>query len=63
MRARAFTHPSRNVGVAPAIRSWGRPRIPGRYRVAEAIGGTVTPGRTLSRAGAIHVFQHFAKGF
>lgn len=62
MRARAFMHPSRNVGMAPAIRKFGQPRIPGRYRVVESTGGSVTPGRTLSRFGAVRIFQHFAKG-
>ncbi|MFF4245197.1 hypothetical protein ACFYY2_12070 [Streptomyces sp. NPDC001822] len=49
--------------MTPAIRRWGQPRIPGRYRVVEAINGTLTPGRSLSRIDAIRTFQRFVKGF
>ncbi|MER6102429.1 hypothetical protein ABT115_08880 [Streptomyces sp. NPDC001832] len=57
-----FKHPPKNVQLGRAVRKWGQPPIPGRYRVTEAIGGSVTPGRTLSRFGAIRVFQHYVKG-
>ncbi|MFI8815696.1 MULTISPECIES: hypothetical protein [Streptomyces] len=62
MRARAFMHPRKNVQLGRAVRRWGQPHIPGRYRVAEAISGSVTPGRSLSRIGAIRTFQRFVKG-
>jgi hypothetical protein len=51
----------RNASIGPAIRKWGEPRIPGRYRVTEPVGGSLTGARTLSRRGAIRTFQHYAK--
>ncbi|MFK0231186.1 hypothetical protein ACIQUL_36080 [Streptomyces sp. NPDC090303] len=62
MPIRSLVHPHRNVSMDSAIRRWGRPRVPGRYRVVEAIGGSVTPGRSLSRIGAIRTFQRYVKG-
>ncbi|MGJ3559667.1 hypothetical protein ACR6C2_16990 [Streptomyces sp. INA 01156] len=49
------------LSVGPAIRKWGQPRIPGRYRVCSFISGSVTGSRTLSRRGAIRTYQHHAK--
>lgn len=62
MRARALMHPRKNVQLDRAGRRWGQPRIPGRYRVVEAATGSGTPGRSLSRLGAIRTFQRFVKG-
>jgi hypothetical protein len=59
-----FKHPSRGLALGPAIRRWGKPRIPGRYRVCDYVFGSVTGSRTLSRRGAIRTFQHRAgRGF
>jgi hypothetical protein len=50
-----------NVSIGPAIRKWSQPHIPGRYRVSEPVGGSLTGSRSLSRRGAIRTFQHYAK--
>lgn len=49
------------ISLGPALRRLGQPRIPGRYRVVSYINGSITPGRTLSRRGAIRTFQHHTK--
>jgi hypothetical protein len=49
------------TSMGPAARKFGQPCIPGRYRVVEPVGGSLTGARTLSRLDAIRTFQHYAK--
>ncbi|MFJ8699491.1 hypothetical protein [Streptomyces ardesiacus] len=64
MRKLSFESPRKWLSVGPALRKVGMPNIPGRYRVASYIGGSLTGPKTLSRRGAIRTFQHYSrKGF